>query len=115
MAGVGSVLRCGFRGALVLPQQQRAWTSGADQLAELGKGAGKGGSGGRTVREAGGAFGKWEAAMEECYLREKEREQLAELKKHHEDEIQHWKKEIEHLQKEIERHKYKIKKLTDDD
>ncbi|XP_028598565.1 ATPase inhibitor, mitochondrial [Podarcis muralis] len=115
MAAVGSVLRCGFRGALALPQQQRAWSSGADQLGELGKGAGKGGGGGGTVREAGGAFGKREAAMEERYFREKEREQLAELKKHHEDEIQHQKKEIERLQKEIERHKYKLKKLTDDD
>uniref|UniRef100_A0A670JKN4 ATPase inhibitor, mitochondrial n=1 Tax=Podarcis muralis TaxID=64176 RepID=A0A670JKN4_PODMU len=107
MAAVGSVLRCGFRGALALPQQQRAWSSGADQVL----GWGEVGSG--TVREAGGAFGKREAAMEERYFRY--REQLAELKKHHEDEIQHQKKEIERLQKEIERHKYKLKKLTDDD
>ncbi|XP_009317122.1 PREDICTED: ATPase inhibitor, mitochondrial, partial [Pygoscelis adeliae] len=47
--------------------------------------------------------------------REKEREQLSALRKHHEEEIDHHKKEIERLQKEIERHKYKIKKLKDDD
>ncbi|KFP25449.1 hypothetical protein N325_00203, partial [Colius striatus] len=51
---------------------------------------------------------------EERYFREKERQQLAALRKHHEEEIDHHKKEIERLQKEIERHKHKIKKLEDD-
>lgn len=46
--------------------------------------------------------------------REKEREQLSALRKHHEEEISHHKKEIERLQKEIERHKSKIKQLKDD-
>lgn len=45
--------------------------------------------------------------------REKEREQLSALRKHHEEEIDHHQKEIERLQKEIERHKHKIKKLKD--
>lgn len=36
---------------------------------ELGSGAGKGGGGGGSVREAGGAFGKREAAAEEQYFR----------------------------------------------
>lgn len=39
------------------------------QLGELGKGAGKGGGGGGAVREAGGAFGRREAAEEERYFR----------------------------------------------
>lgn len=39
------------------------------QLGELGKGAGKGGGGGGSIREAGGAFGKREAAEEERYFR----------------------------------------------
>ncbi|XP_015153068.3 ATPase inhibitor, mitochondrial [Gallus gallus] len=110
-------LRGGLRGALLAQQQQRAWSSGsgADQLGELGKGAGKGGGGGGSIREAGGAFGKKQAAEEERYFREKEREQLAALRRHHEEEIDHHKKEIERLQKEIERHKHKIKKLKDDD
>ncbi|XP_069333647.1 ATPase inhibitor, mitochondrial [Eulemur rufifrons] len=68
-----------------------------------------------SIREAGGAFGKREQAEEDRYFREKTREQLAALKKHHEDEIGHHKKEIERLQKEIERHKQKIKMLKDDD
>ncbi|KAL7981225.1 hypothetical protein Chor_005459 [Crotalus horridus] len=115
MAAVGAIFRSGLRGAMALPQQQRAWSSGSDQLGDLGRGAGKGGGGGGSIREAGGAFGKREAAEEERYFREKEREQLANLRKHHEEEISHHKKEIDRLQKEIERHKYKIKNLQDDD
>ncbi len=47
--------------------------------------------------------------------RARTKEQLAALKKHHEEEITHHIKEIEHLQKEIERHKKKIKHLKHDD
>lgn len=36
---------------------------------ELGSGAGKGGGGGGSIREAGGAFGRKEAAIEEQYFR----------------------------------------------
>ncbi|XP_007934010.1 ATPase inhibitor, mitochondrial [Orycteropus afer afer] len=68
-----------------------------------------------SIRDAGGAFGKREAAEEERYFRAKNREQLEALKKHHEDEIVHSKREIERLQKEIERHKQKIKQLKRDD
>lgn len=38
------------------------------QLGDLGSGAGKGGGGGGSIREAGGAFGKNEAAREEEYF-----------------------------------------------
>lgn len=38
---------------------------------ELGSGAGKGGGGGGSIREAGGAFGKMEAAREEEYFYKK--------------------------------------------
>lgn len=38
------------------------------QLGDLGSGAGKGGGGGGSIREAGGAFGKLEAAREEEYF-----------------------------------------------
>ena len=41
----------------------------SSQLGELGKGAGKGGGGGGSIREAGGAFGKKQAAEEERYFR----------------------------------------------
>ncbi|XP_036770863.1 ATPase inhibitor, mitochondrial isoform X1 [Manis pentadactyla] len=68
-----------------------------------------------SIREAGGAFGKREQAEEERFFRARTREQLASLKKHHEDEITHHTKEMERLQKEIERHKQKIKKLKQHD
>lgn len=38
------------------------------QLGDLGSGAGKGGGGGGSIREAGGSFGKMEAAREEEYF-----------------------------------------------
>lgn len=37
-------------------------------LGEVGSGAGKGGGAGGSVRDAGGAFGKMEAAREEEYF-----------------------------------------------
>ncbi|TKC39928.1 hypothetical protein EI555_019693, partial [Monodon monoceros] len=73
------------------------------------------GSSAGAVRDAGGAFGKREQAEEERYFRARAKEQLAALKKHHENEISHHMKEIEHLQKEIERHKQSIKKLKHND
>lgn len=37
-------------------------------VGELGSGAGKGGGGGGSIREAGGSFGKMEAAREEEFF-----------------------------------------------
>ncbi|KAK5911076.1 hypothetical protein CgunFtcFv8_005285 [Champsocephalus gunnari] len=82
----------------------------SDQLGELGKGAGGGGS----VREAGGEFGKRQA-QEEHYFRQKEKVQMEALRKHNSEEIEHHKTEIERLQREIDRHKGKIRKLNHDD
>lgn len=62
-----------------------------------------------------GTFTKKEKAEEEGYFPEWIKEQLAALKKQHEEEITHHKKEIERLQKEIEQHKQNIKKLKDHD
>ncbi|XP_063589972.1 ATPase inhibitor mai-2, mitochondrial-like isoform X3 [Penaeus indicus] len=47
---------------------------------EPGDGAGVGGGSGGTIREAGGAFGKREAAQEEQYFRKLEQEQMRKLK-----------------------------------
>ncbi|XP_048206596.1 ATPase inhibitor, mitochondrial [Perognathus longimembris pacificus] len=68
-----------------------------------------------AIREAGGAFGKKEKAEEDRYFREKTKEQLNALRKHHENEIEEHKQEIDRLQKQIERHKKMIKKLQKDD
>ncbi|MBN3301938.1 ATPase inhibitor B, mitochondrial [Amia ocellicauda] len=106
------LLRVNLRGLLAV---QSRMSSDSSQLGELGKGAGKGGGGGGSVREAGGAFGKRQAGLEEKYFKDKEREQIEALRKHHEEEIHHHKKEIERLQQEIDRHKGKIRKLKHDD
>ncbi|XP_055595192.1 ATPase inhibitor mai-2, mitochondrial [Uranotaenia lowii] len=50
------------------------------QVGDLGAGAGKGGGGGGSIREAGGSFGKMEAAHEEEYFYKQQREQLQQLK-----------------------------------
>lgn len=41
------------------------------QLGDLGSGAGKGGGGGGSIRAAGGAFGRMEAAHEEEFFYKK--------------------------------------------
>lgn len=48
----------------------RTMSSGSS-LGDLGSGAGKGGGGGGSIREAGGSFGKMEAAHEEEYFYKK--------------------------------------------
>ncbi|XP_036729962.1 ATPase inhibitor, mitochondrial-like [Balaenoptera musculus] len=75
------------------------------------------GSSEATVWNAGVDFRKREQAKGERYLRACTKEQLAALKKHHENEISHHVKEIECLQKEMEEHKQLVKKLKhhDDD
>ncbi|XP_075165614.1 ATPase inhibitor mai-2, mitochondrial [Haematobia irritans] len=50
------------------------------QVGELGSGAGKGGGGGGSIREAGGSFGKMEAAREEEFFHKQQKEQLKNLK-----------------------------------
>lgn len=106
MAGSALVVRArlGVWGMRVL--QTRGFVSDSSESMDTGAG---------SIREAGGAFGKREKAEEDRYFREKTKEQLAALKKHHEDEIDHHSKEIERLQKEIERHKKKIKHLKSSD
>ncbi|XP_071810961.1 ATPase inhibitor mai-2, mitochondrial-like [Apostichopus japonicus] len=79
--------------------QTRCFSSG-----EWGSGAGKGGGTGGSIRDAGGAFGKMEAAHEEQYFRKLQQEQLKTLKKHHDD-------EIDAHESEINRHKEAIKRL----
>lgn len=55
-------------------------TSTPQQLGELGAGAGKGGGGGGSIREAGGSFGKMEAAREEEYFYKQQQAMLKNLK-----------------------------------
>ncbi|KAL6053280.1 hypothetical protein STEG23_009375 [Scotinomys teguina] len=105
MAGSALTIRArlGVWGMRVL--QTRGYGSDSSESMDSGSG---------SIREAGGAFGKREKAEEDRYFREKTKEQLAALRKHHEDEIYHHQQEIERLQKQIERHKQKMKKLKHD-
>uniref|UniRef100_A0A0M3IB17 ATPase inhibitor, mitochondrial n=1 Tax=Ascaris lumbricoides TaxID=6252 RepID=A0A0M3IB17_ASCLU len=57
-------------------------------VGELGSGEGKCGGSGGTIREAGGAFGKLEAAREEKYFFELNEEQIRTLK-HEVEEHEH--------------------------
>jgi len=78
---------------------------------EQGSGAGKGGGTGGAVRDAGGAFGKRQAAKEEEYFRNLNRSQLDALKSSFEDEIKYHKDEMKDHEEAIERHKRKLAEL----
>lgn len=85
--------------------------------------------GGRQQKRSGTSGKNWETLAALCVInswvlfhqacaltcRQKEKEQMEALRKHHAEEIDHHKKEIERLQKEINRHQGKIRKLKHDD
>lgn len=83
------------------------------QSGEWGSGSGKGGGSGGSIRDAGGTFGKMEAAREEEYFRKLQAQQVEMLKNHIEDEIASHEKLIKQHQEEIDRHKKKIQKLKE--
>ena len=64
-----------------------------------------------AIREAGGAFAAKEKAQEDQYFRKLQAQQLADMHKHHEDEIQNHEKEIQRHQEAIQRHKDKLEQL----
>ncbi|XP_022311748.2 ATPase inhibitor mai-1, mitochondrial-like isoform X2 [Crassostrea virginica] len=85
---------------------------------DLGGGSGKGGGSGGSIREAGGTFGKIEAAREEEFIRRLQKQQLQELRRHLDVEISILQKEVRSHQEAIKRHKQKIAELegkTDSD
>ncbi|KAM7342449.1 ATPase inhibitor mai-2, mitochondrial [Cochliomyia hominivorax] len=81
-------------------------------LGDLGSGAGRGGGGGGSIREAGGAFGKLEAAREEEYFYRKQKEQLERLKNDqiHQAEFHH--QQIKEHEEAIKRHRNFLDNLT---
>uniref|UniRef100_A0A1A9ZCN9 ATP synthase F1 subunit epsilon n=1 Tax=Glossina pallidipes TaxID=7398 RepID=A0A1A9ZCN9_GLOPL len=80
-------------------------SSRSSQLGDLGSGAGKGGGGGGTIREAGGSFGKMEAAREEEYFYKKQLEQLERLKNDQIHQAEYHHQQIKEHEEAIERHK----------
>ncbi|CAH1965033.1 unnamed protein product [Acanthoscelides obtectus] len=81
------------------------------QLGDLGSGAGKGGGGGGSIREAGGAFGKQEAAREEEYFYKLQKEQIAKLKTELHEQINFHEEQIKKHQEAIARHKERVSQL----
>jgi hypothetical protein len=95
---------------------QIRFMSSDSQQPGWGSGSGKGGGSGGSVRDAGGAFGKRQAAKEEEYFRKLSQQQLETLKSSLAEEIDYHKDQIEDHQEALERHKRKLeelKKLTE--
>ncbi|XP_065225987.1 ATPase inhibitor A, mitochondrial-like [Planococcus citri] len=88
-----------------LVSQRGIFMSASQFSSELGSGAGKGGGGGGTIREAGGSFGKREAAAEEQYFRKLQADQLHQLKDHMSDEISFHEDQIKRHQEALEKAK----------
>ncbi|KAG7200574.1 hypothetical protein KM043_001135 [Ampulex compressa] len=96
---------------------QRAITSFSRNMAsmsqirmvgERGSGAGKGGGGGGSIRDAGGSFGKMEAAHEDQYFHNLQREQLKKMKEGLHDEISFHEEQIKRHEEAINRHKKRL-------
>ncbi|XP_003695926.2 ATPase inhibitor mai-2, mitochondrial [Apis florea] len=80
-------------------------------IGERGSGAGKGGGGGGSIREAGGSFGKMEAAHEDQYFYNLQKEQFKKLKEDLHDEISFHEEQIKRHQEAINRHKKRITEM----
>ncbi|KAK6739621.1 hypothetical protein RB195_008240 [Necator americanus] len=78
-----------------------------------GDGVGKGGGSGGSIRDAGGAFGKMEAAREDEYFYKKQKEQLDELRAHIQQEIEHHEKQVENHKAILERHRKRVKEIEE--
>ncbi|KAJ3660651.1 hypothetical protein [Enterobacter cloacae complex sp. 2DZ2F20B] len=81
------------------------------QLGDPGSGAGKGGGAGGSIRNAGGVFGKVQAAREEQYFRKQQKEQLWRLREAIKDDIFFHQEEIKKHQEVIDRYKQRMDKF----
>uniref|UniRef100_A0A7M5UHT6 ATP synthase F1 subunit epsilon n=2 Tax=Clytia hemisphaerica TaxID=252671 RepID=A0A7M5UHT6_9CNID len=75
---------------------------------EAGSGSGKGGGSGGSIRDAGGAFGKMEAAHEDQYFRKLQADLLAKIKREHQEQALYHDDEISFHNDAINRHKEAI-------
>ncbi|XP_045597422.1 ATPase inhibitor mai-2, mitochondrial [Procambarus clarkii] len=78
---------------------------------EPGSGAGSGGGTGGTIRDAGGSFGKREAAQEEQYFRKLQHEQLEKMRAGLQQEVEFHKDQIKAHEGAIKRHQKRLKNL----
>ncbi|KAL7301461.1 hypothetical protein TKK_0005901 [Trichogramma kaykai] len=88
-----------------------AYLSQVRMTGERGSGAGKGGGGGGSIREAGGSFGKMEAAHEDQYFYNQQKEQLAKMREGLHDEISFHEEQIQRHQEAINRHKKRMSEM----
>jgi len=79
-----------------------------------GSGAGKGGGSGGSIRDAGGAFGKMEAAREDEYFYKLQKAQLKQLKDQLAREIEHHASQAKNHADVIERHKKRMEELENE-
>ncbi|CAB3409179.1 unnamed protein product [Caenorhabditis bovis] len=77
----------------------------------VGDGVGRGGGTGGSIRDAGGVFGKMEAAREDEYFYKKQKEQLQQLRAHIAQEVEHHKNQLDNHRKVIERHQKRLSEL----
>jgi len=85
------------------------------QSSDLGGGVGHGGGSGGSIREAGGSFGKMEAAREEEYFRRLQKLQLQNLRKQVDDEVEHHEQQMRHHKEMIERHRKRQKEIAQEE
>ncbi|XP_057330502.1 ATPase inhibitor mai-2, mitochondrial-like isoform X1 [Microplitis mediator] len=97
--------------ALSICSRNMATLSQSRMVGERGSGAGKGGGGGGTIREAGGSFGKMEAANEDQYFYNQSKDQIAKLRDELHDEISFHEEQIKRHQEAITRHKSRISQM----
>ncbi|XP_055320682.1 ATPase inhibitor mai-2, mitochondrial-like [Sitodiplosis mosellana] len=65
-----------------------------------------------AIREAGGAFGKLEAAREEEYFLKRQQEQLKKLRADHITQADYHQKQIQEHEEALKRHKEALTKIT---
>lgn len=95
----------------LVENQAAEYYSQVRMVGERGSGAGKGGGGGGSIREAGGSFGKMEAAHEDQYFYNLQKQQLQKLKEDLHDEISFHEEQIKRHQEAINRHKKRITEM----
>ncbi|CAJ0928069.1 unnamed protein product, partial [Mesorhabditis belari] len=81
------------------------------QLGELGAGMGKSGGGGGSIRDAGGAFGKLEAAREGEYFHKLQIRQIDDMRKQIRKELQFSEAEITKQRQNLQRTRERLAEL----
>ncbi|VDK78935.1 unnamed protein product [Litomosoides sigmodontis] len=93
------------------PSPKSSIKRGFSQVGDLGSGSGKGGGSGGSIRDAGGALGKRQAAREEEYFRNLEKEQLKSLQMQYKNLRKEMEREMEEHESRAREHKEAAERL----